>query len=613
MGVKATSRQSKDSNEASDFANGSRDPQQAANAGGPTSSSKPLDKQSTMRRKVDSVLDDVMGDPEDFRDFADSDGESGGGRWEDTVRAALEHEEAGNGAAHQDSRESEGEHSKGSREVSSKISEQKSEEEQLKGSAHGPSSSGDPGFSGQHGKGRLRKSHDSEGRMHSSHVPRETSASKQGKTYQTRYFIIKSLNHHNIAKSIENGIWATQAMNEPVLNEAYESSERVLLVFSVNMSGHFQGYAQMASPIGRRRANVWTEGNEGTNPWGGSFRVEWLRLHDLPFQKTVHLKNPLNFHKPVKISRDCQELTLEIGDALCALIDEGADREGKPKRKVVLADLAAHTSKKKRGDAAGMPPDIAFRQQIVPASNGGPHVPGGYIPHFQGGNPHEPFPSTGSLGRVSGGFLNQVCSPLDTLRVSRSKSPHPATSDKSMDWDRDHDRDHRRRERERPVDWDRHRDARSSSSGRIGDVPIEEDLLNMTYEEYLLRHGHAKDSSGYHQGAGPYAYNQANPVYGGSWMGKNPGMGSSDDQYSNYIANWYSRQGPASVGDGFIGNGLAKNYPAMASTCPQWNWKGDDVRPRRLSRTLDGKPGSHFWEQNGRASRCIEHITQAGS
>lgn len=62
----------------------------------------------------------------------------------------------------------------------------------------------------------------------------------------------------------------------------------------------------MTSPIGQRRANIWSEANEGANPWGGTFHVEWLRLYDLPFQKTVHLKNPLNSFKPVKISRDCQ-------------------------------------------------------------------------------------------------------------------------------------------------------------------------------------------------------------------------------------------------------------------------------------------------------------------
>lgn len=44
---------------------------------------------------------------------------------------------------------------------------------------------------------------------------------KNGKLYDTRYFIIKSLNHHNLQLSIEKGIWATQVMNEPILEEAF--------------------------------------------------------------------------------------------------------------------------------------------------------------------------------------------------------------------------------------------------------------------------------------------------------------------------------------------------------------------------------------------------------
>lgn len=35
------------------------------------------------------------------------------------------------------------------------------------------------------------------------------------------FFIIKSLNHQNIRLSIEKGIWATQIMNEPILEEAF--------------------------------------------------------------------------------------------------------------------------------------------------------------------------------------------------------------------------------------------------------------------------------------------------------------------------------------------------------------------------------------------------------
>ncbi|KAL2635790.1 hypothetical protein R1flu_007269 [Riccia fluitans] len=542
MGVKGTSRQSKDSNDASD---GVRDP---ANGEASTSSNRALEKGlASSRRRVENVLDDVMGDPEDFRDFEVSDGESDGGRWEDAVREALDNEEAGTGASHEDVREAEGACSKESHEVSSRKDDEKHELPR-KGPSVDPSSSRDAECPGQKAKGLGKKGID---RQPGCELPVHESriCKQQGKAHQTRYFIIKSLNHHNIVKSIENGIWATQAMNEPVLNEAYETSKRVLLIFSVNMSGHFQGYAQMASPIGRRRANVWTEGNEGANPWGGSFRVEWLRLHDLPFQKTVHLKNPLNFFKPVKISRDCQELTQEIGDELCGLIDDGADREGKPKRKVLLADITAHPTKKQRPDTVGMPPDVAFGQAILPGPAGGPH-----LPYFHSGSASDSFPSTEGLDPVSRSFSNGVRGgPSSRLRVSGSKSPHPTISDQSMDRDRDRDRECRRRQRERPVDSERPRETRSSSSGRSGgDAAVEEDLLNMTYEEYLQRHGRAKDYNGYRQGAGSFAYHQGSPSYGRNWTGKNPRTGSSDDQYSNYIANWYSRQGPAPAGDGFL-------------------------------------------------------------
>ncbi|KAK8522964.1 hypothetical protein V6N12_073676 [Hibiscus sabdariffa] len=115
-------------------------------------------------------------------------------------------------------------------------------------------------------------------------------ANKRGKLCNTRYFIIKSLNHQNIQLSIENGIWATQVMNEPILEEAFHNSGSVILVFSVNMSGFFQGYAQMISSVGWRRDNVWSQGSG-----------------------------------KVKISRDCQELPQDIGEALCELLDVSND------------------------------------------------------------------------------------------------------------------------------------------------------------------------------------------------------------------------------------------------------------------------------------------------
>lgn len=156
------------------------------------------------------------------------------------------------------------------------------------------------------------------------------------KLCNTRYFIIKSLNHDNIQLSVEKGIWATQVMNEPILEEAFHNSGEVILIFSVNSSGFFQGYAQMMSSVGHRRDNVWTQGTGPNNPWGRSFRVKWLRLSNLPFHKTLHLKNPLNEYKPVKISRDCQELSPEIGESLCQLIDREFEEDPSLKRDIYL-------------------------------------------------------------------------------------------------------------------------------------------------------------------------------------------------------------------------------------------------------------------------------------
>ncbi|CAH9086289.1 unnamed protein product [Cuscuta europaea] len=144
---------------------------------------------------------------------------------------------------------------------------------------------------------------------------------RRRRLYSTRYFIIKSLTHDNFQLSVNKGIWATQVMNEPILEEAFHNSRKVILIFSVNMSGFFQGYAQMMSSVGQKRDRVWGQGSDGRNPWGRTFNVKWLRLHDLPFQKTLHLKNPWNQYKPVKISRDCQELHPDVGKALCELLD----------------------------------------------------------------------------------------------------------------------------------------------------------------------------------------------------------------------------------------------------------------------------------------------------
>ncbi|GMH25454.1 hypothetical protein Nepgr_027297 [Nepenthes gracilis] len=83
---------------------------------------------------------------------------------------------------------------------------------------------------------------------------------------KSKHLVMRKL--HNIHLSIEEGIWATQVMNGPILEEVFDKSDRVILVFSVNMSGFFQGYAQMMSSAGCRRDNVWSQGTGGNSEFG---------------------------------------------------------------------------------------------------------------------------------------------------------------------------------------------------------------------------------------------------------------------------------------------------------------------------------------------------------
>uniref|UniRef100_A0A8C3JW07 3'-5' RNA helicase YTHDC2 n=1 Tax=Calidris pygmaea TaxID=425635 RepID=A0A8C3JW07_9CHAR len=131
-----------------------------------------------------------------------------------------------------------------------------------------------------------------------------------------RYFIMKSSNLQNIDISQQKGIWSTTPSNERKLNRAFSESSMVYLIFSVQGSGHFQGFARMASEIGCEKSQDW-----GSAGFGGVFKVEWIRKENIPFQFAHHLLNPWNDNKKVQISRDGQELEPQVGEQLLQLWD----------------------------------------------------------------------------------------------------------------------------------------------------------------------------------------------------------------------------------------------------------------------------------------------------
>ncbi|CAI7596047.1 unnamed protein product [Penicillium pancosmium] len=193
-----------------------------------------------------------------------------------------------------------------------------------------------------------------------------------------RYFVMKSLTEEDLEASRQDGIWVTQTHNEVKLNQAFESSQQVYLIFSANKSGEYFGYARMLSgtndkdlsrefpsfkprdgcrdvldvtptcatsvaPKGRvvrdmaQTIMIWEAdclGDESINddisfnerqteaqPLGRPFRIQWLSHQRVSFHRTHHLRNPWNSNRRVKVARDGTEIEPTVGQKLVRFLN----------------------------------------------------------------------------------------------------------------------------------------------------------------------------------------------------------------------------------------------------------------------------------------------------
>ncbi|KAA8903580.1 YT521-B-like domain-containing protein [Sphaerosporella brunnea] len=137
-----------------------------------------------------------------------------------------------------------------------------------------------------------------------------------------RYFMIKSFNQENVKMAQQDNIWATQQKNAEILEQAFKEARDVILFFSINKSGKFQGYARMEGPPGSAPMPSWAKNLLWES--SGPFRIRWISITDISFHRVAHLKNRLNENQPVLIGRDGQEIDPDCGAALCKTIDETA-------------------------------------------------------------------------------------------------------------------------------------------------------------------------------------------------------------------------------------------------------------------------------------------------
>jgi hypothetical protein len=96
----------------------------------------------------------------------------------------------------------------------------------------------------------------------------------------------------------------------------------VILIFSVNKSAAFQGYAIMTSPPGAAPLPKWAQKLHWT--CGEPFYIEWKAKGNVGFRECGYIKNPLNkdgVDLSVVVGRDGQEIEPSAGRELINVIE----------------------------------------------------------------------------------------------------------------------------------------------------------------------------------------------------------------------------------------------------------------------------------------------------
>lgn len=190
-----------------------------------------------------------------------------------------------------------------------------------------------------------------------------------------RFFVIKSNNAENIALSKAKGVWSTLPQNEFKLNTAFKDSRNVILIFSVKESGKFAGFARLYSDSRRDVPPIsWVlPPGLSAKALGGVFKVDWVCRKELPFSSTMHLYNPWNEGKPVKIGRDGQEIEPRVAEELCRLFPEDEGIELTPllrKSKEAAKHVRPRSSRSRRESYSRTSPRFSSRTPPYPSWRG---------------------------------------------------------------------------------------------------------------------------------------------------------------------------------------------------------------------------------------------------
>eukprot|EP00826_Nyctotherus_ovalis_P052530 TRINITY_DN6673_c0_g1_i19.p1 TRINITY_DN6673_c0_g1~~TRINITY_DN6673_c0_g1_i19.p1 ORF type:complete len:191 (+),score=25.63 TRINITY_DN6673_c0_g1_i19:73-645(+) len=109
------------------------------------------------------------------------------------------------------------------------------------------------------------------------------------------------------------------------------NTHHVILIFAVNSSRSFYGYARMES-VPQQRLSTGHFGAMEQSFLGPCFKVRWVNCRTTPFERAENIVSAANESLPVRVARDGQELGPEAGAKLCQELDKEVFRSEKCKK-----------------------------------------------------------------------------------------------------------------------------------------------------------------------------------------------------------------------------------------------------------------------------------------
>lgn len=148
-------------------------------------------------------------------------------------------------------------------------------------------------------------------------------------------FLIKGFTEEDIHKAIKYNVWSSTNFGNTKLNNEYNKTKEVYLLFSAYSTSQFTGIAKMKSEVNFKNVfPLWARDN-----WRGTFEIEWLMVKDVPFREFRNVKceakekkingeyNFINYStKSLNNSPDCQMLNTKEAKEMIDIIQDYQNR-----------------------------------------------------------------------------------------------------------------------------------------------------------------------------------------------------------------------------------------------------------------------------------------------